>query len=288
MMMSSNGSIFRVTGPLWGESTGHQWIPLTKASDTELWCFLWSPPWISCWINNREAGDLRCHRTHYDVIVMRSHCSISNFLFPIETENFSHTCTQYLNDILGWKTEKQSLLGCFIYCLSSHVPVVLRSLHWNTSCIEISSAVTYCVSTELILGLHPANERWRYFVMTSLIGWHKPRISPVFIKFVQDSVVSYTQLCETSAGCPRSTDPSLGMRAFWRHHKGPMTWLSIDLIKWPIYPKHWIKIYGNINTFDKESITPRCHRYPPVQLCFIYLYIDRTGILVDGIYYFAL
>ena len=29
--------------PLWGESTGHRrWIPLTKASDTERWCFLWS------------------------------------------------------------------------------------------------------------------------------------------------------------------------------------------------------------------------------------------------------
>ena len=27
---------------LWGESTGHRWIPLTKASDTELWCFLLS------------------------------------------------------------------------------------------------------------------------------------------------------------------------------------------------------------------------------------------------------
>ena len=25
------------------EFTGHQWIPLTKASDAELWCFLWSP-----------------------------------------------------------------------------------------------------------------------------------------------------------------------------------------------------------------------------------------------------
>ena len=34
--------IFRVTGPLWGEFTGHRWIPLTKASDAELWCFLWS------------------------------------------------------------------------------------------------------------------------------------------------------------------------------------------------------------------------------------------------------
>ena len=31
----------------------------------------------------------------------------------------------------------------------------------------------------LILGLGPANERWRYLVMTSPIGWHKPRISHV-------------------------------------------------------------------------------------------------------------
>ena len=34
--------IFRVTGPLWGESIGHRWIPLTKASDAELWCFRWT------------------------------------------------------------------------------------------------------------------------------------------------------------------------------------------------------------------------------------------------------
>ena len=40
MMASSNGNIFRVTGPLWGEFTGDRWIPLTKASDAELWCFL--------------------------------------------------------------------------------------------------------------------------------------------------------------------------------------------------------------------------------------------------------
>ena len=44
MMMSSNGNIFRVTGLLWGEFTGHRWIPRTKASDAELWCFLWSLP----------------------------------------------------------------------------------------------------------------------------------------------------------------------------------------------------------------------------------------------------
>ena len=70
LMTSSNENIFRVTGPLCGEFTGHRWIPLTKASDAELWCFLWSAPWINGWVNNREAGHLRRHRTHYNVIVM--------------------------------------------------------------------------------------------------------------------------------------------------------------------------------------------------------------------------
>ena len=40
MMTSSNGYIFRVTGHLCGEFTGHRWILRTKANDAELWCFL--------------------------------------------------------------------------------------------------------------------------------------------------------------------------------------------------------------------------------------------------------
>ena len=44
MMASSNGYIFLVTDPLWGESTCHRWIPLTKASNAELWYVLWSAP----------------------------------------------------------------------------------------------------------------------------------------------------------------------------------------------------------------------------------------------------
>ena len=44
IMTSSNGIIFRVNGPLCGELNGHRWIPLTKASDAELWCYLWSVP----------------------------------------------------------------------------------------------------------------------------------------------------------------------------------------------------------------------------------------------------
>ena len=63
MMTSSSGNIFR-------EFTGHRWIPLPKASDAELWCFLWYALWINGWVNNCEAGDLKRHCVHYDVIVM--------------------------------------------------------------------------------------------------------------------------------------------------------------------------------------------------------------------------
>ena len=71
MMTWLNGNIFRVTGHLCGEFTGHWWIPRTKASDAELWCILSLVcAWINDWVNNGQAGDLRRHRAHYDVIVM--------------------------------------------------------------------------------------------------------------------------------------------------------------------------------------------------------------------------
>ena len=73
MMTSSNGNIFHVTGHLCGEFTGHRWIPRTKANDggTLMFSLIWA--WINGWVNNREAGDLRCHHAHYDVTAMVLH-----------------------------------------------------------------------------------------------------------------------------------------------------------------------------------------------------------------------
>ena len=45
--METFSAFSRVRGLLCGEFTGHRWNPLTKASDAELWCFLWSPPELS-------------------------------------------------------------------------------------------------------------------------------------------------------------------------------------------------------------------------------------------------
>ena len=68
-MTPSNGSISHVTDPLCGEFTGHRRIPLTKASDAELWCFFICA-WTNGWVNKLDADDLRCYRAHYDVTLI--------------------------------------------------------------------------------------------------------------------------------------------------------------------------------------------------------------------------
>ena len=59
MMTSSNGNIFPlpVNSPQKGQRRGALMFSLICV-------------WINGWVNNREAGDLRRHRAHYDVIVM--------------------------------------------------------------------------------------------------------------------------------------------------------------------------------------------------------------------------
>ena len=90
MMTSSNGNILRITG---SEFTGHRWIPRTKASDAEL-CFLCV--WINGWVNNREAGDLKRHRAHYDISVM-------NWLVPIRQQTIIWGRGSYMRHNPGLK-----------------------------------------------------------------------------------------------------------------------------------------------------------------------------------------
>ena len=69
MMMSSNGNIFPVLALCAGNSpvTGDflKQRPVTCSFDG-----FFISTGINAWVNNREAGDLRCHRAHYDVIIM--------------------------------------------------------------------------------------------------------------------------------------------------------------------------------------------------------------------------
>ena len=46
-MTSWNGNIFRITGPLWGESTGNRWIPLTQGKSRRALMFSLVDDWTS-------------------------------------------------------------------------------------------------------------------------------------------------------------------------------------------------------------------------------------------------
>ena len=67
MMTSSNGNVFRVTGPLYSP------VPVNSPHKGQWRGALMFPlicAWINDWVNNREAGDLRRYSSHYDVSVM--------------------------------------------------------------------------------------------------------------------------------------------------------------------------------------------------------------------------
>ena len=67
--------ISHVIGPLCGEFTSHRWIPLTKASDAELWYFLWSASEQSKQSIHRWFGTQShswCHCNIYLFVVVRS------------------------------------------------------------------------------------------------------------------------------------------------------------------------------------------------------------------------
>ena len=61
-MTSSNGNILRVTGPLWGESTGDQWIPSQRPMTQR------SNVFFDLHLNERLSKQSKC--SYYDVIVM--------------------------------------------------------------------------------------------------------------------------------------------------------------------------------------------------------------------------
>ena len=67
MMTSSNGNIFRVTGLCAGNSPVTSEFP-SQRPVTRSFEILFICVWTNGWVNNRDAGDLRRHGGHYDVM----------------------------------------------------------------------------------------------------------------------------------------------------------------------------------------------------------------------------
>ena len=143
-MMSSNGNIFRITGPLCGEFTGHRWIPLTKASGAELCFFLWFAPEL-LWLSKQSSGwwfetpspSLWRHRNGLNHCRLSIRSLVTNFNeILIEIQNFSRKCI--------WKCLQKCCLQNMSFCSGLSVLNVIQQAY---ECYFI----VYFVMTMLLL-----------------------------------------------------------------------------------------------------------------------------------------
>ena len=84
--------------------------------------------WINGWVNNREVGDLRCHRAHYDVIVMWGH-SVCDTLELCNMEPQAMLCW-HMHGSFKWYFRKPTLLCNTIFGVAQHswLPDIVSTL----------------------------------------------------------------------------------------------------------------------------------------------------------------
>ena len=206
--MSSNGSIFRVIGLLWGEPpvTGGfpSQRPVTRGFDAFFICACTS----SCTIET--SGDMRRHHAHYDVLVMAlvylnsTAIILANFLLLHRQRNKHEGCwsldytNQLINDIFSATKQRTATLCIYknldqLQWHTTHcsIPMQLRKQiivqdTWRRHQIEAFSAVL-----AFVRGLHrrsvdpPHKGQWRGALMFSLIiawtnGWENGRAAGDF------------------------------------------------------------------------------------------------------------
>ena len=86
MMTSSNRNIFRVTRPIVRGIHRFPVNSLHKGQWRGALMFSLICAWINDWLNNRQAGDLRLHRSHYDVNVIRPTFLTRVFISHIQSD----------------------------------------------------------------------------------------------------------------------------------------------------------------------------------------------------------
>ena len=115
MTMSSNGNFFPC---YWPFVRGIHRSPVNSPHKGQ-WCgalmFTLICARINGWVNNRDAGDLRCHHAHCDVIVMRA---ANHYDFGQTITIFS--CCIWFYDLRSYYYCIQTIFVCMHIFLSGH------------------------------------------------------------------------------------------------------------------------------------------------------------------------
>ena len=97
-MTSSNGNILRVTGHLCGDFPGPRWVPRTKASDAEPWCFLWS---VDLRLNKRLDKQSWGWWFETPSHPLWRHCNVSTFRYALNQNGSGSSTSVFTGSLLG-------------------------------------------------------------------------------------------------------------------------------------------------------------------------------------------
>ena len=116
-----------VRGIHWSPVNSLHKEPVTRSFMLYLIC-----AWIKGWVNNREAGDLRRHRAHYDVTVM---CF---WKFPLPADNMIIT--------MKWNIIMNNIINVMIWFIKMIIKSKLK--YWCKICCVFyhSTKTAYCTA----------------------------------------------------------------------------------------------------------------------------------------------
>ena len=116
--------------------------------------------WISSWINNREAGDFKRYRAHYDVIVMydqsmNQFSSIGRFLLP----------PPYIIDNIRDRKQRNRSLSYLRKQWDVWIPCLGPLHHYSSVWFGAHSIIN-----EYMNSRRPSDAIWRHTPWTALFG----------------------------------------------------------------------------------------------------------------------
>ena len=154
MMTSWHGNTFRISGHF---VRGILWFPAQRASDVELWCFIWCQTFGLC----RVAGDLSRLMRLPSFQKRRDELMIFSSHFDQHLCTFNHIWTRFDNwhhimHCLKWTEKKRCKALCFAMLSSLETRNLKAHLEWD-KIAEISATYsnTFWIAAPALMG-HPS------------------------------------------------------------------------------------------------------------------------------------
>ena len=109
-----------------------------------MFSLIWT--WTNGWVNNRDAGDLRCHRAHYDITAIKSYFGftidttyfiLADDLFRVYCEDLGENSPCYNGTSLYWE--------CILLIQSGAIIIWSRTSYHIQHCNRPISQVPQCI-----------------------------------------------------------------------------------------------------------------------------------------------